>query len=631
MTDRTGQVVSDRYRIDRLLGEGGMGAVYLAEHTLMKKRFAVKVLHGDAAKNEEIVARFRREAEAAAHLDHPHIVVATDFGPLPDGAFFLVLEYIDGTSLREALANAPFSAARALRIARQIALALEAAHGAGIVHRDLKPENVMLVKKRDDDDFVKVLDFGVARFDASAEREGAAQPLTRVGTVMGTPDYMSPEQCLGERVDARADLYALGIMMYEMLAGIRPFEGDDLAALMSKHMLSPVPSFASRAPQVTIASSIELIVRKLLEKDPNDRYQTARVLIDAIDAVAQTESLDVAIGPPSSDRISIASSPDLPPATKREQVAPTIMAAAKPTAIAPPTPLDRVRRIAGRARSLAEAGVEKARPHVVAGLEWLEKKTKLPRKTILAAGAGLSALLFFVLLVVVIRSPSQGSTPGAKNAPLLSLASSRAAPTEKLRTAAAKGPAGLELLAEEYPHDPAVFRELAFAYDGQGRTTDALGAVSRLVDASDGQPVAPDVVRLVSRATAKADATDEAFRLLEEKLGTPGADALFDITVSKTAPPALRNKAGAIIAKPSVRLKASPAVGFAIDLDAAGSCEEKYDVLSKSGANADGRSLASLKALKAHSGCGRYKRYDCWKCMRGDDVLDRAIANAESH
>src|SRR5262249_6004154 len=164
----------------------------------------------------------------------------------------------------------------------------------------------------------------VARFDASNEREGAAQPLTRVGTVMGTPDYMSPEQCLGERVDARADLYALGIMIYEMLAGIRPFEGDDLAALMSKHSLTPQPSVASRAPQVTVSSDSESIVKKLVEKDPNVRYQTARALIDAIDAVAQSESLDVAIGPPSSDRISIPSAPELPPATKREVTAPTV-------------------------------------------------------------------------------------------------------------------------------------------------------------------------------------------------------------------------------------------------------------------------------------------------------------------
>src|SRR5687768_2954616 len=149
---RIGQTVAQRYQIVRLLGEGGMGAVYLAEHTLMKKRFALKMLHGEMAQNDEVLGRFRREAEAAAHLEHPHVVAATDFGQTEDGSFFLVLEFVDGTSLRAALASGPFPAARALRITRQIALALERAHDAGIVHRDLKPENVMLVRKGDDPD-----------------------------------------------------------------------------------------------------------------------------------------------------------------------------------------------------------------------------------------------------------------------------------------------------------------------------------------------------------------------------------------------------------------------------------------------------------------------------------------------
>src|SRR5690349_19504922 len=160
--DRVGQLISGRYRITSLVGEGGMGAVYLAEHAHMRKRFALKLLHPKMAENEEVLARFRREAEAAAHVEHPNIVAATDFGQTEDGAFFLVLEYVDGTTVRSVLADGPFSVARALHIARQIALALDRAHGASIVHRDLKPENVMLVTKEQDRDFVKVLDFGVA-------------------------------------------------------------------------------------------------------------------------------------------------------------------------------------------------------------------------------------------------------------------------------------------------------------------------------------------------------------------------------------------------------------------------------------------------------------------------------------
>src|SRR5688572_8709954 len=172
---RLGQVISGRYLIKELIGEGGMGAVYLAEHTHMRKRVALKLLHAEMHDNEEVLARFRREAEAAAHIEHPNVVAATDFGQTDDGGFFLVLEYVEGTSLREVLNRGALSVSRALHIARQIAYALERAHDAGIVHRDLKPENVMLVKKEDDPDFVKVLDFGIARFESQAQREGGQQ------------------------------------------------------------------------------------------------------------------------------------------------------------------------------------------------------------------------------------------------------------------------------------------------------------------------------------------------------------------------------------------------------------------------------------------------------------------------
>src|SRR3954462_1366532 len=158
-----GKVLSERYQIQALLGEGGMGAVYLAEHVLMHKRLAVKVLHQEMTRMPEIVARFEREAMAAAHIEHPNVAAATDFGKLADGSFFLVLEYVEGTSLRDVIAKGPMELGRALHIAWQIAGALSRAHSLGIVHRDLKPENVMLVERDGDADFVKVLDFGIAK------------------------------------------------------------------------------------------------------------------------------------------------------------------------------------------------------------------------------------------------------------------------------------------------------------------------------------------------------------------------------------------------------------------------------------------------------------------------------------
>ena len=212
-----GSIISDRYRIERLLGEGGMGAVYQAEHTLMRKRMAIKVLHPEMTRLPEVVTRFEHEAMAAAHIDHPNVVNATDFGKIDDGSFFLALEYVEGKSLRDLVALGPLDLGRSLHIARQIAGALHRAHSLKIVHRDLKPENIMLVDREGDQDFVKVLDFGIAKVQigeltASAmESPGPGQPvLTQAGMVYGTPEYMAPEQALGQPVDQRIDIYALG-------------------------------------------------------------------------------------------------------------------------------------------------------------------------------------------------------------------------------------------------------------------------------------------------------------------------------------------------------------------------------------------------------------------------------------
>jgi len=217
-----GVVISDRYKIVRLIGEGGMGAVYQAEHTHMHKRLAIKVLHPEMSHLSEVVARFEREAMAASHIDHPNVATATDFGKLDDGSFFLVLEYVEGTSLREEIARGLFRVRRALRITKQIAGALGRAHALGIVHRDLKPENVMLVERDGDRDFVKVLDFGIAKVPVGAlapASERGSTALTQLGMVYGTPEYMAPEQALGQEVDGGADLYALGVSDFVRDAG----------------------------------------------------------------------------------------------------------------------------------------------------------------------------------------------------------------------------------------------------------------------------------------------------------------------------------------------------------------------------------------------------------------------------
>ncbi len=230
-----GVLLSGRYLIERLIGEGGMGAVYLAQHTHMRKRMAVKVLHPEMSRMPEVVARFEREAMAAAHIDHPNVAAATDFGKLEDGSFFLVLEFVEGSSLREAIAKGRLELGRAIHVTRQTASALARAHALGIVHRDLKPENVMLVAREGDRDFVKVLDFGIAKVPVGelvGEPKTGGQVLTQLGMVYGTPEYMAPEQALGQAVDPRADLYALGVMTFEMIVGARPYDHPSNVTLL---------------------------------------------------------------------------------------------------------------------------------------------------------------------------------------------------------------------------------------------------------------------------------------------------------------------------------------------------------------------------------------------------------------
>lgn len=281
-----GDVVAERYRIERELGEGGMGVVYRAQHLHLRKPFALKVLLPEWTSSPEIVARFEREAVAAGNIRSPHVATATDFGRLPDGTFFLVMEYVEGRTLRDALDSESLEPARALRIARGIASGLHAAHAAGIVHRDMKPENVMLVERDGDADFVKLLDFGIAKVESTlgASPAAGASPLTRVGSIMGTPDYMSPEQALGQPVDGRTDQYALGIMLFEMLTGTRPFEGDAVSVLRQR-VTSPPPELP-----VSLAGSLDpragSIVRRLLATAPGDRFVNAAEIVGEIDACA---------------------------------------------------------------------------------------------------------------------------------------------------------------------------------------------------------------------------------------------------------------------------------------------------------------------------------------------------------
>jgi serine/threonine-protein kinase len=284
-----GSLISERYRVHELIGQGGMGAVYRGEQVLLRKQVAIKVLQPGARDLPQIVARFEREAIAGAHIQHPNVVSASDFGQLPDQSYFLILEYVEGTPLQDVIASGPLPARRALHIARQIASALEAVHAKGIVHRDMKPQNVLLGAR----DQVKLIDFGLSKVNvqllSTASREAAqkGEDLTAVGQVLGTLSYLAPEAVRGmDAVDARADLYALGIILYEMLAGRGPFDARDGKSSFQHRYLEDPPPLRLRAPGVAIRPDVEAIVMRLVQRDPARRYPTATEVIAAIDAAA---------------------------------------------------------------------------------------------------------------------------------------------------------------------------------------------------------------------------------------------------------------------------------------------------------------------------------------------------------
>jgi serine/threonine-protein kinase len=269
-----GQILHDTYRLERLIGEGGMGKVYEAAHLRLKRRFAVKVLSPVVATLPEAVARFRREGEVTSALGHPHIIDVVDSHITSDGQPYIVMELLDGESLGSRLARPPALALReAAEIVRQAASALHAAHGLGVVHRDLKPENVFLCR-RSEGIFVKVLDFGISKV------LGSQSMLTAASVIMGTPSYMAPEQAEGRiaEIDARTDIFALGAILYEMLAGRPPFLGESITAVLYQTVhQEPIPL---RELQPLVPAAVERVVARALAKRPSERYGTALELAE---------------------------------------------------------------------------------------------------------------------------------------------------------------------------------------------------------------------------------------------------------------------------------------------------------------------------------------------------------------
>jgi serine/threonine protein kinase len=274
-----GTVIAGRYRVVELIADGGMCSVYRAEDRERQRPIALKVLPSERATQPDLAARFRREAVVGKHLVDPHVASVLDSGSLDDGSMYLAMELLDGQTLDDAIADGPLAVHRAIDIARQMLSALETAHALGFIHRDIKPANVLLVRSRKRDE-VKLIDFGIATNDRAAIK------LTVAGVAFGTPEYISPEMAMGIPVDARADLYSVGVVLFQMVTGQLPFSASDTKALLHAHVSTPPPRPGSLLRGSQLPAALEDVIVRALEKVPEARFESASAMRRALDQVA---------------------------------------------------------------------------------------------------------------------------------------------------------------------------------------------------------------------------------------------------------------------------------------------------------------------------------------------------------
>ena len=287
-----GFVLADKYRIVRQIGRGGMGIVYEAEHIQLGKRVAIKLILEKYAEDTEAIARFQREALAASRIGNPHIIDVSDIGNAHDGRPFVAMELLTGHPLSQILEmSGPLPTWRAIAIMRQVLRAVGAAHAKGIIHRDLKPDNIFLIGQDDQHDFVKLLDFGISKV-VDPDEQVAFTKLTSTGVVMGTPLYMAPEQAMGNPVEAGADIYACGVILYELLAGKPPFEGATYAVLVAKLLTAPPPPLGEVRPGLPLA--LVNAVHRALEKEPHRRFASAEQFAAALPGDRSPSQLELA-------------------------------------------------------------------------------------------------------------------------------------------------------------------------------------------------------------------------------------------------------------------------------------------------------------------------------------------------
>ncbi len=590
-----GQILASRYRITRLLGTGGMGAVYRAEHIHMRKAVALKVLHREMTAMPEIVARFEREAVAAARIEHPNVATATDFGRLDDGAFYLVLEFVEGQSLSKALELAgTFSPLRAVHVTRQIADALAAAHGAGVVHRDLKPDNVMLVEREGDRDFAKVLDFGIAKVHSGDDANDAGPALTQAGSVFGTPSYMSPEQAKGDAVDARSDLYTLGMILYELLSGDTAFAAPELIAILTKTLTEEPPPLPESVPV-----PLRDLVMKLLRKEPAERVQSAEELARELFAIERALS-PLAAAPMSSGMLSPPRS-DAPVATSLADSARSVQLKALATF--------------GRARSEL---VPLLKRRVALG------KRDVPLWMIAAPATALGVIL--TVAVATAGGKKEAAAPGGIAEQAKRIATAVFDPTlanlmDKARGGDREALGELRKRAEKeggasewtaLGRGYAEIRHYSASAEAYGRALKADGALAK------DKTLLTDVFA----AAEDRDGYEKALDLALSDLGETGADLVYAVYKKNSGEAGMTSVvayAKKLTQKDEFEKHASEALKVAVELDRARVCSDYKELLPQAIEHADTRSEKKLKSLNGQRGCGFLGVMDCYPCLRSKD------------
>ena len=404
-----GTVLAGRYRIDGVLGSGGMGRVYHGQHTSIGKAVAVKVLHAALGKNTEAAARFQREAMASGRLDHPNIVGVMDFGVLDDGCLYLVMEALEGEHLGKRLQREKQIAwQEALLITRSILFGLRHAHDRGVVHRDIKPDNIFLANK-DGDHVVKILDFGIAKLYAGNTDDPTA---TRAGITVGTPTYLAPEQAVGGAITPACDLYSTSVVLYEMLVGHAPFEDLDPVALLRAHVSLDPPPFLEVAPELDLPESLEPLIRHGMQKIAVERIASAMEYVQRIDEILTSNGVPLPASPLSARS---SQSMGIPPGPYAQATPQPGSLSRTPGGLFTPSPGFMSTPMPYAATAVAPTPI-KPKPTVAAAPRPLAKR--IERRWLVTAGAGIAAAGVIIAAILFFgRSTSHPPSPPPPAAP----------------------------------------------------------------------------------------------------------------------------------------------------------------------------------------------------------------------